>query len=77
VGAKPFGSVHGHGSVDTEFPGLITAGSDNTAITATTYQHRFTDQFGVDQAFHGYKESIEVEVGDVAIFCGHISNDTK
>jgi hypothetical protein len=62
--------------MDTEFSGLITAGSDNPTVSATTHQHGFANQFGVDQAFHGYKEAIEVKVGDMAGggHCGKILN---
>ena len=66
VRAKPFGHIHGHGGMDTEFAGLITTGSDYAAVTATAHQHRFADQFGIDQAFHGNKKGIEVKVGDMA-----------
>ena len=69
--AKPFGGIHGHGGVHAEFPGLIITGSDYAAVTTATNQDRFTNQFGVDQAFHRYKKTIEVEMGDVAGGEGH------
>jgi hypothetical protein len=47
---------------------FIAAGSDDTAVTTTTYQHRFTDQFWIEQALDGYKKSIQVKVDDMSIW---------
>lgn len=63
---KAQGGFHGHGRMDPEAPGFVTAGSDDTAVTIPTYQNRFSDQFGVDAAFDGHEKGIQVEVDDMA-----------
>ncbi len=76
MGAKRFGYIHGHGGMDTQFASRITTVRDFAAVTTITNEHLVADLFGIDEEFSGYKESIEIEEGDMA-GGGYLIKNTK
>ena len=62
IRAKLQGCGHGHGGVDSIFPGFIGAGGGYASWTGITYDQGLSPVLGMVQALHRSKECIQVYV---------------
>jgi hypothetical protein len=63
--------------MNTIFTGFIAAGGNYSPVTGAAYYDRFSLQRGIVDNFNGYKEGIQIKMGDMADLCGHLSKLVK
>ena len=63
--------------MNTIFAGFIATGGNYSPVTGPAYYDRFSLQRGIVDNFNGYKEGIQIKMGDMADLCRHLSKLVK
>ena len=63
--------------MNTIFTGFIAAGGNYSPVTGAAYYDRFSLQRGIVDNFNGYKEGIQIKMGDMTDLFGHLSKLVK